>query len=77
MRNEFKTEYEVLSGLPRHANIIKLYAFFYDRPRTHPKLRSCGEGMALCLLMEQLSQNMLEYVSVMKRGNGLGVSYWD
>ena len=75
IRDNSKTEYEILSGLPQHKNVIKLFAFFYDRPKAHPKLRNCGEGMALCMLMEQLSRNMQEHISTLKRGNGPTVNF--
>ncbi|XP_003388321.1 PREDICTED: uncharacterized protein LOC100631577 [Amphimedon queenslandica] len=59
-RDQHKNEYEVLSSIPPHKNIVRLFAFFYDRPKAHPKLsrENCSEGIALCIMMEQLSQNM-------------------
>ena len=73
-RTDFKNEYEILSSLSPHKNIVRLYAFFYDRPKVHPKLRECGDGMALCMLMEQLSQNMQQQLDVLCRGTGPNVS---
>ena len=57
-----------------HKNIIHLYAFFYDRPKTEPRLRDCGDGIALFMLMEQLSQNMYEQMSTLRRTTGPTVS---
>ena len=74
VRSTFRNEYDILSGLPPHDNIVKLFAFFYDRPKAYPKLRQCGEGMALCMLMEQLAQNMQEHINSLRRANGPMVS---
>lgn len=70
VRSNFRNEYDILSGLPPHDNIVKLFAFFYDRPKAYPKLKQCGEGLALCMLMEQLSQNMQEHINSLRRANG-------
>ena len=74
VRSKFRNEYDILSGLPPHDNIVKLFAFFYDRPKAYPKLKQCGEGIALCMLMEQLSQNMQEHINSLRRANGPMVS---
>ena len=74
VRSNFRNEYDILSGLPPHDNIVKLFAFFYDRPKAYPKLRQCGEGLALCMLMEQLAQNMQEHINSLRRASGLMVS---
>ena len=74
VRSNFRNEYDILSGLPPHDNIVKLFAFFYDRPKAYPKLKQCGEGLALCMLMEQLSQNMKEHINSLQKANGPMVS---
>ena len=74
MRSNYKVEYEILSGLPPHKNIVHLYAFFYDRPKIHQKLQMLGEGIGLFILMEQLTQNMKGMLDTLRRGPGPAVS---
>ena len=65
----------MLCRIPPHDNIIRLYAFFYDRPMTHPKLRdNCGDGIALFMLLEELSQNMKEHIETLTSVAGPPVS---
>ena len=59
-----------------HKNIIHLYAFFYDRPKTVPRLKDCGDGIALFMLMEQLSQNMNEQLATLRRTTGPTVGWF-
>ena len=63
MRAEFKNEFDILCCLPQHENIIHQYAFFYDRPMKYPEFKELhGEGIGLFILLEELQQNMTEYL---------------
>lgn len=76
MQTDFKNEYDILSSLPKHRNIVQLYAFFYDRPGAYRQLSYLKDGVALCLLMENLSQNMQDHIDVLKMGKGPKVYMW-
>ena len=54
---------------------MRLYAFFYDRPKAHPKLNkeNCGEGIALLIMMEQLSQDMESLLKPLRQSAGPNV----
>ena len=66
MRAEFKNEFDILCRLPQHDNIIHQFAFFYDKPMKYPDFKILhGEGMALFILLEELQQNMSEYLNTL------------
>ncbi|XP_065885174.1 uncharacterized protein [Dysidea avara] len=53
-RGEFKNEYEILSQLLPHPNILQLYAFFYDRidPNLVPGMKSnAAQNRSISLFM--------------------------
>ncbi|XP_065831718.1 cyclin-dependent kinase 11B-like [Oscarella lobularis] len=58
VRSYYKSEYDVLSSLPRHNNIVRLYAFFYDRidpsqfPDLPPEVAEEARALSLFLVLE-------------------------
>lgn len=63
-REEYKNEYEVLSQLLPHPNIIQLHAFFYDRmePSLVPGIKHPTRSISLFMVMDFHSLDMEENI---------------
>ena len=75
-RQEFQNECNILCQLPTHENIIRMWAFFYDRanPDISPQFRKIlGENaraISLFLLMDEHPTNMKEYMDLLVSDQG-------
>ena len=74
-RVQFQNEYEILCNLPPHANIIHMYAFFFDRanPDVSPEFKRVGRNMrtmSLFLLMDEHPMSMREQLDILVGGQG-------
>ena len=79
-RQEFQSECNLLCQLPIHENIIRMWAFFYDRatPDISPQFSRMGENaraVALFLLMDEHPTNMMEYVGLLVNDQGPEVRF--
>ena len=80
MRETFKTEYSILAVLPRHKNIVRMLAFFYDRlgeslpdMAQFDALRDHARSISLLLVFEYHPKNLAQVSRQLRESGQLTV----
>lgn len=73
VRNFYQTEYQALCAMPPHPNIIRLYAFFYDRINTEslpdlpPAVAENARMLSLFLVMEHIPRTLEQEAAALRK----------